>query len=55
MSSQKSQSQSLPQKQQQNVKVQAAKVETQPKMAKPDKNVAVPKYVCFANERREGE
>lgn len=55
MSSKKSQPQSQPPKQQQNVQAHAARVQTQSKIVKPDKNVIVPKYVCFVNERQEGE
>jgi hypothetical protein len=52
MSKQNRQSpQPVSQKSPQKIDLQIAKAHAQSKIAKPDKNVIVPKYVCFANER----
>jgi len=52
MSKQEPQSpQPAPQKSPKGVDSQFVKAQAQSKIAKPDKNVIVPKYVCFANER----
>ena len=46
--------QPVAQKSTQKVGSQFVKAQAQSKIPKPDKNIIVPKYVCFANERPEG-